>query len=655
MIFTMISATTACLEKPRKRGIGLLAPLAFAQIFVLSLLSATLSAAAEPANEAANANLPNILWLTCEDMSPNLGCYGDKFATTPALDALAGRGMRYANVSSNAPVCAPARTTIITGLYPPSIGAEHMRSETVLPAGFRMFPQYLRGAGYYCTNNAKEDYNVAKPGRVWDDSSHRAHWSNRNPGQPFFAVFNNTITHESQIRNHIEAANKIHDPAGVRVPVYHPDTPEVRRDWAQYYDRITMMDTGVAARLKELDNAGLTDDTIVFYFSDHGSGMPRHKRWLYGSGLNVPFIVYFPPKWRHLAPRGYQEGGTSDRLISFIDLAPTMLSLANLKPPEWMQGNAFAGEDQAKEPEYSYGFRARMDERYDLSRNVRDKRYRYIRNYMPHLPYGQHLSYMFETPTTRVWFDLNQQGKLNAAQAAFWQQKPSEELYDTTTDPEELHNLVDSPEHAEVLHRLRTAHRDWEREIKDVSFLSESEMHQRANGTSPYEMGHDATRYDFDAIFSAAELASTANTNSIPDLVKLLEDPDSGVRYWAAVGLLAHEETGVKAGHDELVAALRDESPIVRITAAEAIARFDTDADATAALKVLLKYAQSDSDYLLNVAAWNSLDYLDDRASAALPLLKEISTNRTNAPKRMGEYPTRLKQKTLSDLESTTP
>ena len=241
-------------------------------------------------------------------MSPNLGCYGDDYAATPNLDALAARGMRYTNANSNAPVCAPARTTIITGLYPPSTGAEHMRSLVKLPARFRMFPQFLRDAGYYCTNNNKEDYNVEKPGGVWDESSKKAHWKNRRKGQPFFAVFNHTITHESQIRNEIDEADQIHDPAKVRVPAYHPDTPEVRRDWAQYYDRITMMDKQAGAELQELERAGLADDTIIFFFSDHGSGMPRSKRSACNSGLNVPFIVYFPPKWRHLAPKDYRAG-----------------------------------------------------------------------------------------------------------------------------------------------------------------------------------------------------------------------------------------------------------------------------------------------------------------------------------------------------------
>src|SRR3954470_4729161 len=237
---------------------------------LMSIVLALLVSAGAFAAERAN-----ILWITCEDISPNLGCYGDGYAVTPNLDAFAAKGMRYTNVISNAPVCAPARTTIITGLYPPSTGAEHMRSLVNLPTSFRLLPQYLRDAGYYTTNNSKEDYNVEKPGQVWDASSAKAHWKNRRKGQPFFAVFNHVITHESQIRNEIGESDRIHDPAKVRLPAYHPDTPEVRRDWAQYYDRITMMDCEAGANLRELDKAGVADDTIVFFYSDHGSGMPR--------------------------------------------------------------------------------------------------------------------------------------------------------------------------------------------------------------------------------------------------------------------------------------------------------------------------------------------------------------------------------------------
>jgi uncharacterized sulfatase len=232
---------------------------------------------------------PNILWITSEDNGPAFGCYGDTYAQTPNLDALAAKGMIYLHCWSNAPVCAPARTAIITGVYPTSTGSEHMRSLVRLPANMRMFPQFLRDAGYYCTNNSKEDYNVEKPGQVWDESSPRAHWKNRKPGQPFFAVFNHMQTHESQIRKRPHEWK--HDPAKVRVPAYHPDTPEVRQDWAQYYDQMTEMDGLAGRKLRELEEAGVADDTIVFYYGDHGPGMPRCKRSACYSGLQVPLIV----------------------------------------------------------------------------------------------------------------------------------------------------------------------------------------------------------------------------------------------------------------------------------------------------------------------------------------------------------------------------
>src|SRR5581483_9328221 len=310
-----------------------------------------------PAVNAQGARRPNILWITCEDMGPNLGCYGDKYATTPNLDRLASRGLRYRVAWSNAPVCAPARTTIISGLYPTATGAEHMRSMAKLPASMQMFPVYLRRLGYYCTNWIKEDYNLEKTGKVWDDSSKKAHWKNRAAGQPFFAVFNFVVTHESQIRK--RPHKLVHDPARAPVPSYHPDTPEVRHDWAQYYDNITEMDRLAGELLRELEEAGLADDTIVFFYADHGSGMPRHKRTACDSGLHVPLIASIPERFRNLAPKDYAPGGATDRLVSFVDLAPTMLSLAGQQPPDFMQGQAFTGSHEAAPREYLHGFRGR--------------------------------------------------------------------------------------------------------------------------------------------------------------------------------------------------------------------------------------------------------------------------------------------------------
>jgi uncharacterized sulfatase len=527
-----------------------------------------------------------------------------------------------------------------------------MRSLVPMPAGLPMFPQILREAGYYATNNSKEDYNLAPSGRVWDESSKKAHYKKRKPGQPFFAVFNFTISHESQIRNKIDAADQIHDPAKAQLPAYHPDAPEVRRDWAQYYDRITMMDKQAGAKLRELEAAGLAEDTIVFFFGDHGSGMPRSKRIACNSGLHVPFMVYFPPKWRQLAPPNYKEGGTSDRLIGFVDLAPTMLSVAGIEPPQWMQGGAFCGKYAAPPAEFSFGFRGRMDERLDLVRSCRDKRYMYVRNFMPHRPQGQHNVYMFETPTTQVWKQLFDDGKLNAAQSLFWQQRREvEELYDLTADPDEVNNLAASPEHQAQLVRMRAALQDWQRRIRDVGFLSEWEMNARSQGTTPYDMGHDQSQYDYDAISAAANLATSLKPADLPEIVGLLKHKDGGVRYWGAVGLLSQGKAGVNAGHDALVAALDDDSPIVRITAAEALGRFGDDEDTEAGLRVLLQFAGPDQNAFLSMAAWNALDYMDDRARPAEKAIRKLSPDPLNPPQRYGDYGRRLKQKTLADLK----
>ena len=614
------------------------------QLFVL------MSALIWSASIVHAADRPNILWITSEDNGPHLGCYGDKYAVTPHLDALAARGMIYTNAISNAPVCAPARTTIISGIYPPAAGAQHMRSYTRLPNGFRMYPQFLRDAGYYCTNNSKEDYNLAKPGKVWDESSRKAHWKNRKSGQPFFAIFNHTICHESQIRNAIPKANQIHDPAKARVPAYHPDRPEVRANWAQYHDRITMMDARVGKNLKELADAGLADDTIIMYYGDHGSGMPRSKRWPYNSGLHVPLIVSFPKKWQHLASKDYRPAGSSDRLVGFIDFAPTLLSVVGIEPPPWMQGHAFAGKFETPQPEFSFGFRGRMDERYDMVRTVRGKQYIYIRNFMPHKPYGQYIQYMFVTQTTSTWHRLFHEGRLNEIQSRFWRTKPAEELYDLQTDPDEVHNLAESKDHQQVLSTMRTALEAWATRIRDVGFLSEWEIHHRAGDSTPYEMGHDAARYNFGAIYSAANLATSLKPEDLPRISKLLKNQDSAVRYWGAIGLLTQAKAGVAAGHGELLAALQDKSPIVQITAAEALGRYGSDADTKLAIEVLLKYADPEQDAFLGITAWNGLDQLDGRAMSVIRRIEQLSPTPKTAFPRTAKYSAHLKKKTLADL-----
>lgn len=613
----------------------------------LSILLAPCSLLAGDVPTSAKSVRPNIVWLVSEDHGPHMGCYGDPQATTPNVDRLATRSLRYRYCWSNAPVCAPARTTLITGLYGPSSGGEHMRSLVPYPRGQQMYPQLLREAGYYCTNNAKEDYNVAKPGRVWDESSKKGHWNNRPADQPFFAVFNSEKSHESKLR--VRPHQQIHDPAKVRVPAYHPDTPEVRQDWAQYYDTVTEADADAGARLKELEAAGLIDDTIVFYFADHGSGMPRNKRWPCNSGLHVPLVIHIPEKFRDLRPDDYVPGGTSDRLVSFVDFAPTLLSLAGVKPPAWMQGHAFLGRHIAPAQPYLYGFRGRMDERHDLVRSVTDGRYVYVRQYMPHLIYGQHIDYMFQTPTTRVWKRLHDEGKLTPEQDLFWNRKPFEELYDLRTDPDEVRNLANLSQHRAICAQLRQAQQDLAARIHDVGFLPEGERFIRGRGDSPYDLARDEQRYPFKKIFAAAELASNLQTDAIPELKSLLTDDDSAVRYWAVLGIHIRGQAQVGGMKPELRRALEDDSPFVEIAAAQALAEFGDSQDLIAALPRLLARADwSGNDVFTCMAALNSLDALGNKVAPVVDKLRMLPMSGPAPDARYKDYVPRL----LRDLNA---
>ncbi|MCI0742909.1 MAG: sulfatase-like hydrolase/transferase, partial [Gemmataceae bacterium] len=588
--------------------------------WLLTLVAIVLLNSAARAGDAPK-KLPNIVWITCEDMGPHLGPYGDKYATTPNLDKFAQRSLRYLTVWSNAPVCAPARTTLISGMYASSTGSEHMRSMTQLPDSMRLFVAYLRLRGYYCTNRVKEDYNLEKKGPVWHDSSNKAHYKNRMPGQPFFAVFNFTVTHESQIRK--RPHKLVHDPAKVRIPAYHPDTPEVRHDWAQYYDNITTMDKEVGAILRELEESGLAQDTIVIFFSDHGSGMPRNKRWLYDCGLHVPLLIHFPERWRDLAPKDYAAGGTTPRLVSFVDFGPSMISLSGQRPPEHMQGEAFLGPHAAAPRKYLHGFRGRMDERIDLARSVRDERYVYIRNYMPHKAQGQYLNYMFQTPTTRVWKELFDLGKLNEAQSFFWKTRPPEELYDLENDRDEIHNLAASPKHQEILRRLRGAHSDHVFQIRDLGFLPEDELHARSAGSNPYDMGHDDRKYPLKRIFETTDLASMLQPEDLPKLQKALSDEDSAVRYWAALGIIMRGKDAVVSSRKALLKALADSAPSVRIAAAEALGKYGSDQDASKAVAALAELVSFKKNGLyVAVQALNALGKLGPRAAPALPAIQ---------------------------------
>lgn len=568
---------------------------------------------------------PNILWLSNEDMSPLLGCYGDAHAITPNLDALAKRSVRYTHAYTTAGVCAPSRSCIITGVYQSTLGSQNMRSSAPLPDFVKCFPEYLRGAGYYCTNNQKTDYNFPVPEGAWDESSGKAHYRNRRAGQPFFAVFNNVATHESQVRAPAEAFAKQtarltprdrQDPARLTLPPYYPDTPAVRRQWANHYELNTAMDYWAGDMVRQLEEDNLADDTIVFYWSDHGSGLPRAKRWLYESSTHVPLIVHIPEKFRRDGQG--TRGSVSEELISFVDLAPTVLNLAGVPVPSHMQGRAFLGPKLQPARQYVFGMRDRMDERYDIIRSVRDKRYRYIRNYEAYKPYSQFLSYCEQSPVMQELRRVKAEGTLPPAAAHFMaDRKPVEELYDAESDPHETKNLVGSVEHRAVLERLRKAHLTWMEETRDLALVPEPELEKAGREFgSRYAILRTPENKDLPRRLRQIVELGEQGKPALARLVAALGDAEPGVRYWAATGIgnLGEDAATVE---EALRKALQDSSGMVRVAAARALWKAGK---AEAALPVLTAELKGGEQWVRLYA----VIVLDEMGSVASPAVRSL-------------------------------
>ena len=426
---------------------------------------------------------PNILWISTEDLSPHFGCYGDKIARTPNIDRLATQGIRYTNVFTTAAISAPCRAGIITGMYQTSIGCMHMRTTSyrrgvenpveftaVPPHYVKAFTEYMRTAGYYCTNNNKTDYQFAKdpvPASIWDECSRNANYRNRSDkSQPFFAVFNYLGTHESQDWDISKVKT---DPESVQVPPYYPDNEIIRKNIAKMYDNIASLDSVVGVILNELEKEGELDNTIIFFWGDHGDGLPRAKRWLYDSGLNIPLIIKFPDK--------YRAGTVDDRLISSIDLGPTVLSLAGVPVPAHMQGIPFLGKQTGSQRDAVFAARDRVDESYDMIRSVRTKNYLYVRNYYPNEPFPIWVPYLSNMPIYKEMLRLDAEGRLTGPQKSWMAySRPPEELYNVKADPFQINNLVNDPKLKTVLEALRKRHKEWTIETSDMGHMNEPEM-----------------------------------------------------------------------------------------------------------------------------------------------------------------------------------
>ncbi len=576
---------------------------------------------------------PNILWITAEDMSPTLGCYGDEFATTPHLDKLAQRSLLYTHAFASAPVCSPSRSCLINGLPATSQGTHNMRSSFPIPKEMSGFPTILREKGYYTSNNVKTDYNSANFEAIikssWDESSPKAHWRNRKDGKtPFFSVFNLMTSHQSRtmvwpyekFQNEVQAKLKdaqIHDPAKVPLPPYYPDTPIIRKHLARYYDCVTAMDQEVGNILNQLRDDKLEDDTIIFFYSDHGSGMPRHKRALLDSGMKVALLVHIPEKWKHLA--NIQPGTQTKQLVSFQDFAPTVLNLLEIPIPKFMEGKPFLG-DNSTSHQYVFGHRDRVDEVQDTARSVRNKRYLYVRTFKPHYGYNQPTAWPDLGEIRHEFYRLQNSASLTPPQKHFVaSRRPVEELYDCINDPQNLLNLANStdPKYRKVKQALKQALFENIKETRDLGFLPEAYLWDLCPSTTPYELARSGEQVGYDQ-GRLVEAASKVGVVEIAEHIRDLGADDANVRYWAAVGLTASDKLNNEA-ISSLSKALEDASITVRIEAANALA---THNHSKKSLPVLAMALESQNLAAVQHAA-RCIELLGAKAKPILPAVKE--------------------------------
>lgn len=569
------------------------------------------------------ADRPNILWVTAEDMSPVLGCYGDEYATTPHLDRFADQSVRYTHAFATAPVCSPSRNCLITGCYPTTLGTHNMRSAFPLPDDIRGFPEFLREAGYFTTNNAKTDYNTGDADRLirdsWDRNGSGAHWRQRDEGQPFFSVFNLMVSHQSramvwpyeqfaaEVQSQLDPA-AIHDPAAAPLPPWYPDTPVMRRTLARFYDCVTVMDQQFAEILAQLEADGLADDTIVFFYSDHGTGLPRHKRVLLDSGLHVPLIIRFPETYQHLAPA--PPGSMSDRLVSFVDFPPTVLALAGIERPNWMQGKTFLTDAAPPSRDQVFAHRDRIDEVFDMARAIRTRRYLYVRNFMPHLGHNQPSAWPDAGPLDEE-FAAHPQASPAVRQFTA-SSRPVEELYDCEADPLNVNNLADStdPQHRKVLLDMQLRLTRHFAAFDDFGFIPEARLFAAADEYSMMPGRRPAGAATADAYAAALGVGLLSEAQ----LGNQLADDRPDVLYWTCLGLC-----GVDSLTPETEAALQERlthaDPTVRIAAADALGRHRvTDAELA-----VLTTELTNSDLNVVLHAMRTIELLGDDAAVVRP------------------------------------
>lgn len=581
---------------------------------------------------------PNILWITYEDTSPQfIGCYGNKDARTPIMDKLAAEGVRFTNAFSTGTVCSPSRTTLITGVRSYASGTGNHRSNYPVPAFMHGFPYYMQKAGYYTSNNVKTDYNVknldAYVKDAWNESSNKAGWWDRKPGQPFFAVFNYMDSHQSrtmttpyatyvkQVLNELPKADIIGDNA-FEMPPFYNNTPEMRKQFARVYNAIKLTDNKIGELLKRLQRDHLTDSTIIFCYSDHGEGMPRGKTNGINLGYRVPFIAWFPPMYKDLSP--WKTGGiVTDELIDFEDMAPTMLSIAGAEIPEYMKGRILIGNKRSATRDHIVISSDRSDNGIDMIRTVTNGRYVYSRNYMPFMPEARYIRYM-------EIGDIKQQmrkdlaaGKLNALQKSLFADRPAEFLFDIEHDKWETNNLVNDPSVQPVLNKMRKQLDDELLNTRDIMLLPEYELGLISETTTPYEYRLSDANFPVKTIYAAASLSGKRDNGTAKQQIKLLSDKNKIVRYWAITGLRSQSEATLKPYKAAIVAAMKDDYPLVSITAsAIAYQNFNDQKAATN----LMNFCKN-TNPMLALNAINYLQYITNK-KPFIPTIQEVYKNK---------------------------
>lgn len=500
---------------------------------------------------AQKDNKPNILWLVIEDTSPQyIGCYGNAAVNTPNIDKLASSGVRFSNAYSTGTVSSPSRSSIITGVKTYKMGTGNHRSSFPIPDFIKGFPYYLRQAGYYTSNNSKTDYNTSDAKRVitnsWNESSETAGWWKRKPDQPFFSVFNFMDSHQSRTMTnpyHIykeQVLDLLPDSLEVgdndfQMPPFYKDTPEMRKQLARVYNGISLADYKIGQILDRMEKEKLMDSTIIFFYADHGEGMPRGKSNGIGQGYKVPFVVWFPETYKHLSPWG-TGGIVTDEQIDFADLAPTMLSLADVNIPEYFDGRAFLGSQRDEAKEYLFISNDRCENSFNLDRTVVKNNLLYTRHFTPYSPQLRWIHYFMYGSISQLIVSDYKSGKLSDKEAIVMEPRKAEYLYDLSADPWEMHDLSNDPAYTKELDQMRRALEKNIVDSRDVLFNTEYELKKLNNSITPYEY-RLLDDYDFKGIWEAAKYAGFRDAKSKNEQIRLLDSPNKITRLWAAIGL----------------------------------------------------------------------------------------------------------------------